>query len=37
VLVAVATGAAISATVAMLAFRAGGVIEASELGVFWRS
>jgi signal transduction histidine kinase len=37
VLVAVATGAMISATVAMLALRAGDVIEASELSVFWRS
>jgi signal transduction histidine kinase len=37
VLVAVASGAVISATVAMLALRAGGVIEASEMGVFWRS
>jgi signal transduction histidine kinase len=36
-LVAVASGAAISATVAMLALRAGAVIEASEMGVFWRS
>jgi signal transduction histidine kinase len=37
VLVAVASGAVISATVAMLALRGGGVIEASEMGVFWRS
>jgi signal transduction histidine kinase len=37
VLVAVAGGALISATVAMLALRAGGVIEASEMGVLWRS
>ena len=37
VLVAVATGAAISASVAMLALRAGDVIAASEMSVFWRS
>jgi signal transduction histidine kinase len=37
VLVAVASGAAISATVAMLALRAGDAIEASEMSVFWRS
>jgi signal transduction histidine kinase len=37
VLVAVAAGAVISATVAMLALRAGGVIDASEMSVFWRS
>jgi signal transduction histidine kinase len=37
VLVAVATGAAISATVAMLALRAGDVIKASEMSLFWRS
>jgi signal transduction histidine kinase len=37
VLVAVASGAVISATVAMLAMRAGAVIEASEMSVFWRS
>jgi signal transduction histidine kinase len=37
VLVAVAAGEAISATVAMLALRAGDVIEASEMSVFWRS
>jgi signal transduction histidine kinase len=37
VLVAVASGAVISATVAMLALRAGEVIEASEMSVFWRS
>jgi signal transduction histidine kinase len=36
-LVAVATGAAISATVAMLALRAGDLITASEMSVFWRS
>ena len=37
VLVAVSAGEAISATVAMLALLAGGVIEASEMTVFWRS
>ena len=37
VLVAVAAGATISATVAMLALWAGGAIEASGLDVFWRS
>jgi signal transduction histidine kinase len=37
VLLAVATGEAISATVAMLALRAGDVIETSEMIVFWRS
>ena len=37
VLVAVAVGEAISATVAMLSLRVGGVIEVSEMGVFWRS
>jgi signal transduction histidine kinase len=37
VLVAVASGAAISATVAMLALRAGNVIEDSDLTEFWRS
>jgi signal transduction histidine kinase len=37
VLVAVAAGEAISATVAMVALRAGGVIEASDMSVFWRS
>jgi signal transduction histidine kinase len=37
VLVAVASGEAISATVAMIALRAGNVIEASEMVVFWRS
>jgi signal transduction histidine kinase len=36
VLVAVAAGAAISATVALLALRAGGLLEASEMSVFWR-
>lgn len=37
VLVAVAAGAAITATVAVLSLRAGGVVEASELPTFWRS
>jgi signal transduction histidine kinase len=37
VLLAVATGAAMSAAVAMVAVWAGGLIEASELSVFWRS
>jgi signal transduction histidine kinase len=37
VLVAVATGAAISATVALVSVRAGGLIKASEMTVFWRS
>jgi integral membrane sensor domain MASE1 len=37
VLVAVATGAAISAAVAMVSVRAGGLITASEMTVFWRS
>jgi signal transduction histidine kinase len=37
VLVAVVAGGAISATVAMLALLAGGVIKASEMSVFWRS
>jgi signal transduction histidine kinase len=37
VLLAVAAGEAISATVAMLALRAGDVIESSEMSVFWRS
>ena len=37
VLLAVAVGEGISATIAMLALRAGGVIEPSEMGVFWRS
>jgi signal transduction histidine kinase len=37
VLVAVASGAVISATVAMLALWAGEVIEPSDLTVFWRS
>src|SRR5215813_4014011 len=34
---AVAAGAAISATVSMVALRAGDVIDASEMDVFWRS
>jgi signal transduction histidine kinase len=37
VLVAVATGGAISAAVAMVAVWAGDLIEASEMSVFWRS
>jgi signal transduction histidine kinase len=37
VLVAVASGAAVSATVAMLALWAGDGIEASDMTVFWRS
>jgi signal transduction histidine kinase len=37
VLVAVATGAAISAVVAMVAVWAGELIDASEMSVFWRS
>jgi signal transduction histidine kinase len=37
VFAAVAIGEAVSATVAMLALRAGDVIEVSEMGVFWRS
>jgi signal transduction histidine kinase len=37
VLGAVATGAAISAAVATVAVWAGGLIEASEMSVFWRS
>ena len=37
VLVAVAAGEANSATVAMLALRAGELIEVSEMSVFWRS
>ena len=37
VFAAVAVGEAVSATVAMLALRAGDVIETSEMGVFWRS
>jgi signal transduction histidine kinase len=37
VFVAVAVGEAVSATVAMLARQTGGLIEVSEMGVFWRS
>jgi signal transduction histidine kinase len=37
VLVAVAVGEAVSATVAMLGLRTGDILEASEMGVFWRS
>ncbi len=37
VFVAIAAGEALSASVAMLALRAGEVIEVSEMGVFWRS
>jgi signal transduction histidine kinase len=37
VLVAVASGAAISASVAMLALRAGDIVEPSDMTVFWRS
>jgi signal transduction histidine kinase len=37
VFVAVAIGEAVSATVAMLALRAGDIIEVSEMSVFWRS
>jgi signal transduction histidine kinase len=37
VLVAVASGAAISASVAMLALRAGDIVESSDMTVFWRS
>jgi signal transduction histidine kinase len=37
VLVAVAAGEALAATVAILARWPGGVIEAAEVGVFWRS
>jgi signal transduction histidine kinase len=37
VLVAVAAGEALAATVAVLARWAGGVIEVPEIGVFWRS
>jgi signal transduction histidine kinase len=37
VLVAVAVGEALAATVAILARWTGGVIEVSEMGVFWRS
>jgi signal transduction histidine kinase len=37
VIVAIAAGAAISAAVAMLAVRAGNLIETSEMTVFWRT
>jgi signal transduction histidine kinase len=37
VVVAVAVGEALAATVAILARWAGGVLEVSEMGVFWRS
>jgi signal transduction histidine kinase len=37
VVVAVAIGEAISATVAMFSLRVGNVIDVSEMGVFWRS
>jgi signal transduction histidine kinase len=36
-LVAIAAGAVVTATVAVLALRAGGVLDASELPSFWRS
>jgi signal transduction histidine kinase len=36
-LVAIVAGAAITATVAVLSLRAGGVVESSELPTFWRS
>jgi signal transduction histidine kinase len=36
-LVAIAPGAAITATVAMLSLRVGGVVESSEVTTFWRS
>jgi signal transduction histidine kinase len=36
-LVAIGAGAMITATVAVLSLRAGGVVEASELPTFWRS
>jgi signal transduction histidine kinase len=36
-LVAIAAGAAITATVAMLSLRAGGVVESFEMPTFWRS
>jgi signal transduction histidine kinase len=36
-LVAIVAGAVITASVAVLSLRAGGVIEASELATFWRS
>ena len=37
VLAAVAVGEAVSATVAMLVRQTGGLIDVSEMGVFWRS
>ena len=37
VLVAIAAGEAISATVAMVSLKSGGVLEVSEMGLFWRS
>jgi signal transduction histidine kinase len=37
VLVAITTGAAVSAAVAMVAVWAGGLLDASEMSVFWRS
>jgi integral membrane sensor domain MASE1 len=37
VFVAVAVGEAVSATVAMLVRQAGGLIDVSEMGLFWRS
>src|SRR5829696_1864739 len=36
-LIAIAVGAAITATVAMLSLRAGGVVESFEMPTFWRS
>jgi integral membrane sensor domain MASE1 len=36
-LIAIAAGAAITATAAMLSLRAGGVIESSDIPTFWRS
>jgi signal transduction histidine kinase len=36
-LVAIAAGAAITASVALLSLRAGGVLESSEMATFWRS
>jgi signal transduction histidine kinase len=36
-LVAIAAGAAITATAAMFSLRAGGVVESSEMPTFWRS
>jgi signal transduction histidine kinase len=37
VLVAVAAGAVVSALVAMIALRAGGLVDVAEMGTFWRS